>query len=153
MAYGDSLKASTVKIQDIKSILDTLLVNYQYVESTGSISTTSTTSTTMTGTTTGNIVITGSMIVYLYYFAVLSNDTTEGDMSVFLHRGATELASFKQYFYIGDTSGETITVCSSYIDVTPAAATYTYNLNWAVASGQTGYATDRGLLAIARTIA
>jgi hypothetical protein len=152
MSYGDSLKTSSVKIQDIKSVLDTLYVSYQYVEATGSINTTSTSSTTMSGTTTGNVVITGNRIVSLNFFVTFSSNATLGRVSLFLMRGATEITSFGNFLYYGDTSGEAYTVCASCIDVTPAAGTYTYNLNWAVASGETGYATNRGLLAVNRII-
>ena len=148
MAYGDTLKTSSVKIADIKGVLDTLLLNYEWAESSSITSTSSGTAVSLLSAS--SITITGNMIVFIYGFASMSN-SSGSTTNIAINRDSTELVGMIRKDKYSDTTGESWTYSLSAIDVLPAAGSYTYSLKWSVGAG-TGYSKHRGILVVAKPV-
>jgi len=147
MAYGDTLKTSSVKIADIKGVLDPLLFNYSYADTSSLVSTSSGTAVDMVVASAN---ITGNMIVFIYAHASMSNSA--GNTTNFgIFRDSTELVGMIRKDKYSDTTGESWTYSLSAIDVLPAPGSYSYKLKWSVGAG-TGYSNYMGILIMTKPV-
>ena len=145
MSYADALRAATPTLETAASLIEGLLVNYIYVNSSTLRSTTSTSLTDITSMS-GSLTVAANEIVLLFGQVSYSHGTANEALALGIARGGTSQTTVYSRAYRSDTTGfDMVSVCS-HIEA-PGAGTYTYSLQWATGGG-TVYAGAQKLFAI-----
>lgn len=136
MAYADTIRASTARMNDVATLIEGNLVTYGEAATSSLISTTATSPTDYTGASVTITVGTGDLVLVNYSVA-LSHGTSGVRCDVNLYEDASALTSSRAIIW---TSRAVLTtgidfVASNYVISKPAAGSHTYKVRWHTASG------------------